>query len=75
MNIQEIITEIQASGITLDRISEELDYRDMAGINENETHCGWDDALYFYSGAELATVEEMLERDKNFKEEHNGGII
>lgn len=60
MSTREIIGELRSVGVTLERVSDELDYREMAGIGENETNCGWDDDLYRYSGTELSAAEEML---------------
>lgn len=59
---QTIIPELRKNGVTLDRISKELDYRSMSGVSESETHCGWDDDLYLYSADELSDVEELWEK-------------
>ena len=52
-----IIPELKEIGVTLEQLSEELNYRDRAGIIEARE--GWDDDLYFYSTEELEYAEEL----------------
>lgn len=54
-----IIPDLRNYGITLDDISEELTYRENAGVSDEEVHCGWNDVLYYYSANELAEAERL----------------
>ena len=55
--IEVIIPDLKGMGVTLEQLTEELDYRDRAGITEAKE--GWDDDLYFYSTEELCDAEEL----------------
>ena len=55
--METIIPNLKNAGVTLDQLSEELDYRDRNGITEARE--GWDDDLYFYSTEELEDAEEL----------------
>lgn len=55
--IETIIPDIRKAGVTLQELSEELDYREISGITEARE--GWNDELYFYSTEELADAEEL----------------
>lgn len=50
-DLKENIEELKSSGVTLDRLSEELSYRENSGDNR------WDDDLYVYSTDELGFME------------------
>ena len=52
-----IIPDLKNAGVTLEQLSEELDYRDRNGITEARE--GWDDDLYLYSTEELEDAEEL----------------
>ena len=55
--METIIPNLKNAGVTLDQLSEELDYRDRNGITEARE--GWDDDLYLYSTEELEDAEEL----------------
>ena len=55
--MKSIIPNLKNAGVTLDQLSEELDYRDRNGITEARE--GWDDDLYLYSTEELEDAEEL----------------
>lgn len=55
--METIIPNLKNAGVTLDQLSEELDYRDRNGITKARE--GWDDDLYFYSTKELEGAEEL----------------
>ena len=57
--IANTIPYFKSIGVTLKDITEELDYRDRAGIGETEINCGWNDALYYYSARELNDIESI----------------
>lgn len=55
--IETIIPDIRKAGVSLEELTEEIDYRDRNGITEARE--GWNDELYFYSTEELADAEEL----------------
>ena len=58
--MEETIPELKTLGVTIAEISEELDYRERAGITEAKQ--GWDDRMYFYSTEELEDAEELWDK-------------
>ena len=58
--LEETIPELKKLGVTIAEISEELDYRERAGIAEAKQ--GWDDRMYFYSTEELEDAEELWDK-------------
>lgn len=58
--METIIPNIRKDGVSLEELSEELDYRDRNGILEPRK--GFDDRLFFYSTEELAHAEELWKK-------------
>ena len=58
--MEETIPELKKQGVTITEISEELDYRERAGIVEARQ--GWDDRMYFYSTEELEDAEVLWDK-------------
>lgn len=54
-----VIPQLRQNGVELSRLSEELDYRDVA--RPTEPHGGWDDDLIDYSTEELELMETLWE--------------
>ncbi len=63
-----IIPRFIQDGITKEQISNELDYRDRANVNNPKA--GWDDALIDYTNEELELAEDLWE-DVREKLEHH----
>lgn len=55
--METIIPDIRKAGVSLEELSEEIDYRDRHGITEARE--GLNDELHFYSTEELADAEEL----------------
>ena len=52
-----VISDLKNAGVTLEQLSEELDYIERNVITEARE--GWDDDLYLYSTEELEDAEEL----------------
>lgn len=52
-SVQDIITVLKHRNVTLQQVSDELDYRDQASEGSK-----WDDDLYEYETSELEEIEE-----------------
>lgn len=55
--LRSMIPIMQREGVSLTQLSEELDYRERAGVQEGSA--GWDDNFYDYSTKELEFIEKI----------------
>jgi len=62
--LRECIVRLKESGITLERIMEELEYREHAGDGAGKLH-GWDDALCEFTEDDLVFIAENMKEEKN----------